>query len=82
MEAWIEGKVWRNGNMVTTMLKTEEYQGWIWKFQKEEAVEIVARVHSSSLPHALHPKNSWQSRSYLQHYGSIGPKLKASVGNI
>lgn len=58
MEAWIEGKVWRNGNMVTTMLKTEEYQGWIWKFQKEEAVEIVARVHSSSLPHALHPKNS------------------------
>lgn len=56
MEAWIEGKVWRNGNMVATMLKTEEYQGWIWKFQKEGAVEIVARVHSSSLPHALHPK--------------------------
>lgn len=52
MEAWIEGKFWRNGNMVATMLKTEEYQGWIWKFQKEGAVEIVARVHSSSLPHA------------------------------
>lgn len=82
MEAWIEGKVWQNGNMVATILKTEEYQGWIWKFQKEVAVEIVARVHSSSLPHALHPKNSRQSRSCLQHYGSIRPKHKASLGNI
>ena len=43
--------------------ETEEYQGLIQKFQKEKAEEMAAKAHSTSPSHALHLKNSHQSRS-------------------